>query len=87
MLSLSRLNGARPDKKPNVLMLLTDDNPGLRIAWKYLYRSKDTWLGTQQNLGAIGSIYNLTMEPRESYRRCRLSGEQRAPCYGARYSH
>jgi arylsulfatase A-like enzyme len=37
------------------------------IAWKYIWTSKDTWLGPQQNLGAIGSIYNLTMDPYEKY--------------------
>ena len=42
-------------------------NPDLKIAWKYLYTSKDTWLGPQQNLGAIGSAYNLTMDPFEKY--------------------
>ena len=40
------------------------ENPDLRIAWKLLYTSKDTWLG---NLGAIGSTYNLTMDPYEKY--------------------
>jgi arylsulfatase len=43
------------------------DNPDIKIAWKYLYTSKDTWLGPQQNLGAIGSFYNLTMDPFEKY--------------------
>jgi Sulfatase len=42
-------------------------NPDVKIAWKYLYTSKDTWLGPQQNLGAIGSTYNLTMDPFEKY--------------------
>ena len=42
-------------------------NPDLRIAWKYLYTSKDTWLGPRQDLGAIGSIYCLTMDPYEKY--------------------
>jgi hypothetical protein len=42
-------------------------NPDLKIAWKYLFTSKDTWLGPQQNLGAIGSAYNLTMDPFEKY--------------------
>ena len=41
--------------------------PWLRIAWKTLYTSKDTWLGPELNLGAIGSIYNLTMDPYEKY--------------------
>ncbi len=38
-----------------------------RIAWKYLFTSKDTWLGPELNLGAIGSTYNLTMDPYEKY--------------------
>ena len=42
-------------------------NPDLKIAWKYLYTAKDTWLGPEQNLGAIGSLYNLTMDPFEKY--------------------
>jgi arylsulfatase A-like enzyme len=41
--------------------------PWLRIAWKYLWTAKDTWLGPEQNLGAIGAIYNLTMDPFEKY--------------------
>ena len=43
------------------------DNPDLKIVWKYLYTAKDTWLGPKQDLGAIGSIYNLTMDPYEKY--------------------
>jgi arylsulfatase len=42
-------------------------NPDIKIAWKYLFTSKDTWLGPQQNLGSIGSTYNLTMDPFEKY--------------------
>ena len=42
-------------------------NPDLKIAWKLLYTSKDTWLGPELNLGAIGSTYNLTMDPYEKY--------------------
>jgi arylsulfatase len=42
-------------------------NPGLKIAWKYLYTAKDTWLGSTQNLGAQGAVYNLTMDPYEKY--------------------
>ena len=41
--------------------------PWLKIAWKYLYTSKDTWLGAEQNLGCCGSVYNLTMDPYEKY--------------------
>lgn len=43
------------------------ENPGLNIAWKYLYTSKDTWLGPEQDLGCCGSVYNLTMDPFEKY--------------------
>src|SRR5271170_2778241 len=43
------------------------ENSDVHIAWKYLYTSKDTWLGPTQNLGAIGSTYNLTMDPFEKY--------------------
>jgi arylsulfatase A-like enzyme len=43
------------------------ETPWLRIAWKYLYTSKDTWLGAEQNLGCCGSLYNLTMDPFEKY--------------------
>ena len=43
------------------------NNPDLSIAWKYLWTAKDTWLGPEQNLGAIGAVYNLTMDPFEKY--------------------
>jgi arylsulfatase len=43
------------------------ENPGLNIAWKYLYTAKDTWLGPEQDLGCCGSVYNLTMDPFEKY--------------------
>ena len=43
------------------------ETPWLRIAWKILFTSKDTWLGPTLNLGAIGSTYNLTMDPFEKY--------------------
>lgn len=43
------------------------ENPGLNIAWKYLYTAKDTWLGSEQNLGCCGALYNLTMDPFEKY--------------------
>ena len=43
------------------------DEPELNIAWKELFTAKDTWLGPQQDLGAIGSYYNLTMDPFEKY--------------------
>jgi arylsulfatase A-like enzyme len=42
-------------------------NPDLNIAWKYLWTAKDTWLGSEQNLGATGAVYNLTMDPFEKY--------------------
>ena len=41
--------------------------PWVNIAWKYLYTAKDSWLGAEANLGAIGAIYNLTMDPFEKY--------------------
>jgi arylsulfatase len=41
--------------------------PWVHLAWKYLYTAKDSWLGAQANLGAIGAIYNLTMDPYEKY--------------------
>jgi arylsulfatase A-like enzyme len=43
------------------------DNPDLKIAWKYMYNAKDTWLGPEMNLGGIGAVYNLTMDPFEKY--------------------
>jgi hypothetical protein len=43
------------------------ENPHVKIAWKYLWTAKDTWLGPTQNLGAIGACYNLTMDPFEKY--------------------
>jgi arylsulfatase A-like enzyme len=42
-------------------------NPGINIAWKYLYTAKDSWLGSEANLGAIGAAYNLSMDPYEKY--------------------
>ncbi|SDR23221.1 arylsulfatase [Rhizobiales bacterium GAS113] len=41
--------------------------PWLRIAWKYLYTAKDSWLGSEATLGSIGAMYNLTMDPYERY--------------------
>jgi hypothetical protein len=35
------------------------DNPDLNVAWKYLWTAKDTWLGAEQNLGAIGAAVQL----------------------------
>jgi arylsulfatase A-like enzyme len=41
--------------------------PWLKVAWKYLWTAKDTWLGPTQMLGGIGAVYNLTMDPFEKY--------------------
>jgi arylsulfatase A-like enzyme len=41
--------------------------PWVHIAWKYLYTAKDSWLGSEADLGAIGATYNLTMDPYEKY--------------------
>jgi arylsulfatase A-like enzyme len=41
--------------------------PWVNIAWKYLYTAKDSWLGATANLGSIGAVYNLTMDPYEKY--------------------
>jgi arylsulfatase len=43
------------------------NNPDISIAWKYLWTAKDTWLGSEQDLGATGAVYNLTMDPFEKY--------------------
>ena len=43
------------------------NEPWVHIAWKYLYTAKDSWLGSEANLGAIGAMYNLTMDPFEKY--------------------
>ena len=43
------------------------DNPDINIAWKYMVTAKDTWLGPTLNLGGIGAVYNLTMDPYEKY--------------------
>jgi arylsulfatase len=37
------------------------------MAWKYIYSAKDSWLGVQDSTGAIGALYNLTMDPYEKY--------------------
>jgi arylsulfatase A-like enzyme len=42
-------------------------NDDIHIAWKYLWTAKDSWLGPNQDLGSIGAIYNLTMDPFEKY--------------------
>jgi arylsulfatase len=41
--------------------------PWLNIAWKYMWTAKDSWLGVEANLGSIGALYNLTMDPYEKY--------------------
>ncbi|MEJ2169961.1 MAG: sulfatase-like hydrolase/transferase [Desulfobacterales bacterium] len=43
------------------------ENEDIRIAWKYMFTAKDTWLGPLETLGGIGSLYNLTMDPYEKY--------------------
>jgi arylsulfatase A-like enzyme len=54
-------NGARADIGGD------PQEPWVNIAWKYLYTAKDSWLGAEANLGAIGAVYNLTMDPYEKY--------------------
>ena len=54
-------NGARSDIGGD------PTEPWIHIAWKYLYTAKDSWLGAEANLGAIGAVYNLTMDPYEKY--------------------
>jgi arylsulfatase len=41
--------------------------PWVNIAWKYMWTAKDSWLGVDANLGSIGALYNLTMDPYEKY--------------------
>jgi len=41
--------------------------PWVNIAWKYMWTAKDSWLGVTANLGSIGALYNLTMDPYEKY--------------------
>jgi arylsulfatase A-like enzyme len=41
--------------------------PWVHIAWKYLLTAKDSWLGAKSDLGSIGALYNLTMDPYEKY--------------------
>ncbi|MGZ3444445.1 MAG: hypothetical protein ACXWK5_04585 [Myxococcaceae bacterium] len=43
------------------------ENPDLKIARKYLWTAKDTWLGPEMNLGGIGALYCLTIDPFEKY--------------------
>jgi hypothetical protein len=51
-------------------------NPDLSIAWKYLWTAKDTWLGTEQNLGAIGSTASRILAGACPYTSSRMS----SPC-------
>src|SRR5215472_4234987 len=53
--------GARAD------VTLDPEAPDVKIAWKVLYTSKDTWMGPTLNMGAVPSLYNLTMDPYEKY--------------------
>jgi arylsulfatase A-like enzyme len=43
------------------------NEPWIHMAWKYIDSAKDSWLGVQAPLGAIGALYNLTMDPYEKY--------------------
>lgn len=43
------------------------NEPWVNIAWKYMWTAKDSWLGVSANLGSIGALYNLTMDPYEKY--------------------
>jgi len=43
------------------------EDEDLNIAWKFMTSAKDTWLGTERALGAMGALYNLTMDPYERY--------------------
>ncbi len=43
------------------------NEPWVHIAWKYLWTAKNSWLGATANLGSIGALYNLTMDPYEKY--------------------
>jgi arylsulfatase A-like enzyme len=56
-------NGARADVGGD------PKEPWVHMAWKYIGTAKDSWLGAEANLGAIGALYNLTMDPYEKYRR------------------
>ena len=53
--------GARAD------IALDPEAPDVKMAWKALYTSKDTWMGPTLNMGAVPSLYNLTMDPYEKY--------------------
>ena len=62
------LLGTDPGKRDTFVFFNDQSFGGIRVKnYKALYTAKDTWLGPQQNLGAIGSAYNLTMDPFEKY--------------------
>ena len=44
-----------------------ENEPWVNIAWKFMWTAKDAWLGPDQNVGSIPSLYNLTMDPYEKY--------------------
>jgi hypothetical protein len=54
-------NGARADIGGD------PKEPWVHIGWKYLFTVKDSWLGANAELGSIGALYNLTMDPYERY--------------------
>jgi arylsulfatase len=54
-------NGARADIGGD------PKEPWVHIAWKCLLTAKDSWLGATADLGSIGALYNLTMDPYEKY--------------------
>jgi arylsulfatase A-like enzyme len=43
------------------------NEPWVNIAWKMVYTARDSWLGSEANLGSIPALYNLTMDPYEKY--------------------
>src|SRR4029078_11997499 len=47
--------GARAD------IALDPKAPDVKMAWKMLYTSKDTWMGSTVNVGGHASIYTLSM--------------------------
>ena len=53
------------------------NNPDLKIAWKFLYTAKDTWLGASQNTAPEPAVYCLTMDPYEKYKTCSST----VPCH------
>ena len=58
---------ARPFREYEPTIGGDPNQPWVHIAWKYLWTAKDSWLGSEANLGAIGAVYNLTMDPYEKY--------------------